>query len=316
MRALVFERHLNLVEAPSPQPRPNESLIRVRLAGICRTDIELMKGYMGFRGIPGHEFVGVVEASDRPEWVGLRVVGEINIGCGVCDWCRRGLQRHCPSRSVLGIQGKPGALADALTLPTSNLLHVPDSVPDTAAVFTEPLAAALEILEQTHVEPTHRIAVLGDGKLGSLCAWALALYTPHVTLIGHHPERFAPFESKGIGCVREAEGLETDAYDIVVEATGSPSGWATALKLVRSRGILILKSTFADRLAFDASPLVIREITVVGSRCGPFAPALHLLARGLIDPHPLIAGVFPPDRYDEAFALAASGSQKVLLRFE
>ncbi len=314
MRALFFEQRLQLVaDYPAPEPAPGEALVRVRLAGVCNTDIELTRGYRQFRGVPGHEFVGVVErAPYGPAWEGRRVVGEINAACGDCPTCRAGRPTHCPHRTTLGIGGRDGAFAEYLTLPLVNLHPVPDSIPDEAAVFVEPLAAACEILEQVHVRPTDRVTVLGDGKLGLLCAQVLALTGCDLMLVGRHREKLAIAARRGIATTLEGE-TEPGA-DIVVEATGSPAGYAAARRLVRPRGTLVLKSTYHGTLEADLTGIVVDEITLVGSRCGPFPPAIRLLEKGLVDVLSLIQARYPLSEAGAAFEHAARrGSLKVLV---
>jgi alcohol dehydrogenase len=322
MRALVcdyglhFEGHFS-----EPTPAQGEALIGVRLAGICNTDLELVRGYLDFHGVLGHEFVGEVLEADDSVWIGRRVVGDINAACYRCDTCLAGRHTHCPNRTTLGISGRDGAFADYLLLPQANLYPVPDTVPDEKAVFTEPLAAACEILEQAPLRPTDRIVVLGDGKLGLLVAAVLRLTGSRLTVVGRHAGKLAIAASWGLPvcCSREADpdaALASLAEaDVVVECTGSPYGFAQARRLVRPRGILVLKSTYHGSLDVDMSALVVDEITLVGSRCGPFAPALRLLERGLVDPVPLISDVFPLSEGHQAFARASeAGALKVLLR--
>ncbi len=270
--------------------------MRVVLSGICNTDLELLRGYHGFSGVPGHEFVGVVEGPSGSPLLGRRVVGEINLPCGRCSWCARGLRRHCPKRTVLGILRHPGAHAELLTLPEENLHAVPDSVPDEEAVFTEPLAAACEVLEQVDVAPGTRACVLGPGKLGTLVAQVLRNAGAEVALVGR--------DAKPRG-----------GFDLVVEATGSPEGMRRAIGLVRPRGTIVWKSTHHAPARFDASPLVVNEITVVGSRCGPFAPALALLRERHVDVGPLLSAILPLGDAPRALRLAGRrGVKKVLLR--
>ncbi len=317
MKALVFDGELKIKDVPKPAPGDGEALVRVCMAGICNTDVEICKGYMDFHGIPGHEFVGIVEKSPVPGQVGTRVVGEINAGCGECSMCRKGLERHCAQRSVLGILNRDGAFAEYLTLPTSNLVEVPETLSDEKAVFTEPLAAAVEILEQVHIRPADRIMVIGDGKLGLLISMVLRLTGCDLLLVGKHPEKLEYLERLG-GRTMTLETLagQNDIFDVVVEASGHPSGWGLAMSRVRPRGVLVLKSTYHGSLDFNTAPLVINEVTVVGSRCGQFAPALRLLERQQIDPTPLIHGVLPFHRGEEAFRLSQQpGVFKVLLKF-
>ncbi|MFM9905962.1 MAG: MDR/zinc-dependent alcohol dehydrogenase-like family protein [Pyrinomonadaceae bacterium] len=318
MKALRFvDNVLSVNEIPKPEC-DGEALVRVTLSGICNTDIEIVRGYAGFEGTIGHEFAGVVaKADDRPGIVGKRVVGEINAGCGVCDKCLAGDPRHCPTRTVLGIVGRDGAHAEFLKLPSRNLIEIPDNVTDEQAVFAEPLAAAYGITEQIDIEPETRVAVIGDGKLGLLCAMSLALRSEKVTLIGKHREKIAIAEKCGVAGVelKDLTPTEIDIFDVVVEASGSESGFGTALDLVRPRGKIVLKSTFKGTPTWAASRVVVDEITVVGSRCGRFAPAVELLGKGLIDVSPLISDEFPLGRGIAAMARAAeNGVLKVLLR--
>ncbi|HOT93556.1 MAG TPA: alcohol dehydrogenase catalytic domain-containing protein [Anaerolineae bacterium] len=301
MRALVLDQDWHFVEDyPIPEPPPGEALIRVHVAGICNTDLELARGYLHFHGVAGHEFVGVVEAAPGAEaWEGRRVVGDINAACGVCATCRAGRPTHCPHRTTLGIEGRDGAFADYLTLPVRNLYAVPDTLPDEFAVFTEPLAAACEILEQVHIHPTDRVIVLGDGKLGLLCAQVLALTGCDLTVIGRHSEKLDILAHLGITTLHIPRGTTAEpaeimgTADVVVEATGHPDGYITARKLLRPRGTLILKSTYHRTMETDLSRIVVDEIRLVGSRCGPFAPALRLLERGLVNVGSLIQARYP-----------------------
>lgn len=301
-----------LVEKPDPAV-PGEARVRVRLAGVCATDLELVKGYMGFAGTLGHEWVGEVEAAPDPRWVGRRVVGDINVACGLCAACLAGRGTHCPSRSVLGIVNRDGAFAERLCLPVANLHEVPDGVPDEAAVFVEPLAAACQILEQVHVRPSDRVVVLGTGRLGQLCARVLALSGAAVTGVGRNPTTLALLP-RGVGAVALADAAALAGADIVVDTTGNPEGLALATRLVRPRGTIVLKTTTHDLGGVTPNAWVIDEVTIVGSRCGPFAPALRLLAAGLVDPRPLISGRHPLARGLEALELAGQpGAVKVLI---
>jgi len=320
MKAIVFDGRLNYREdCPLPKPdKAGDALIRVRMAGICNTDLEIVKGYMGFRGIPGHEFVGTVEKVNerKRSLAGKRVVGEINCVCGVCDYCTGGLSRHCPERTTLGISGRDGAFAEYLTLPAENLHEVPDNITDEEAVFTEPLAAAFEIVEQVSIKPTDRIVVLGDGKLGLLCAFVLALTGAEVTLAGNNEHKLAIAREAGIGtCL--AKDLPVDKrHDVVVEATGAPAGLQKALECVRPRGTIVLKSTVASTREVDLNKIVIDEVTLIGSRCGPFEPALRALSDRTINVMPLVSGIFPVGDALEAFKAAGQkGSLKVLIDF-
>jgi threonine dehydrogenase-like Zn-dependent dehydrogenase len=284
---------LKLAEVPRPELK-GEALVRVLKSGICNTDLEIIRGYANFQGTIGHEFVGVVEsAHEAKSLIGKRVVGEINVGCGVCARCRKGDSRHCALRTVLGIHGREGAHAEFLSLPPRNLLEVPREIPDQEAVFAEPLAAAYGILEQVSVGEETRIAVIGDGKLGILCAQVLALASDDVLLIGKHKEKLRIARNRGIEAVL-IDGVRklVRDFDVVVEASGSKSGFETALALIRPQGKIVLKSTFHGETKWPASQIVVDEITVVGSRCGRFAPALELLREKKIDVANLISDEF------------------------
>lgn len=311
MKAILFDGALRVVaDYPQPELVPGEALIRPRLVGICNTDVEITRGYMGFRGVLGHEFVGTVVACDDKAWIGRRVVGEINAACFACAVCNRGEHAHCPNRTTLGIDRRDGAMAELLRLPTACLHPVPDVVSDTAAVFVEPLAAAVEIVEQSHVRPSERVAVIGDGKLGAMIVQTLRLTGADLTLVGRHPERWELFRAQGVTCVRPEQAEA--GFDLVVDCTGQPAGLATARRLVRPRGRLVLKSTFNAPSELDLTMLVVDEIQLIGSRCGPFAPALRLLERGLIATDPLVSARFPLSEGLAAFD-AATGKLKVLL---
>lgn len=318
MLALRAENgQLRLDSAAQLPHREDEALVRVTLAGICNTDLEILRGYVDFVGVLGHEFVGVVERSPSGELDGLRVVGEINADCGVCPTCRAGHPTHCPNRTTLGIWGRDGAHAEYVSLPEQNLHVVPPPVPDEAAVFTEPLAAALEITDRVQIRPTDRVAVLGDGKLGLLAAQVLFLTGCDLLLLGRHRRKLALAERRGIPTYhREATADEPSpaSFDIVVDCTGHPDGFARARRLVRPRGTLVLKSTFHGDLTVNMSQIVVDEIALVGSRCGPFEPALRLLAAGLVDVEALVDARFRLSRGREAYARAAErGTLKVLL---
>jgi alcohol dehydrogenase len=293
-------------DVPRPRRRPGFALLKLRLAGICNTDLELLRGYYGFAGRPGHEFVADVFEADDKRWIGKRVVGEINLACGRCEWCARGLGRHCPARTVLGIVKHPGAFADYLTLPEMNLREVPRGLRDEEAVFTEPVAAACEILEQCRIPKSAAVAVLGDGKLGLLIAQTLAAHGADVSLYGHHPER-----ARRAGVARGRAGKR---FAWVIEATGSEVGLAQAIEMCVPRGTVICKSTVAARVAIDMAQVIVPEITLVGSRCGRFEPALKLLAAGKVRTDWMIAARVPLREAPRAFELAATrGTLKVLL---
>jgi threonine dehydrogenase-like Zn-dependent dehydrogenase len=315
MQALYFKKSLTFKKTLAPIDRAGECRVRVRLAGICSTDLEITKGYMGFAGIPGHEFVGVVDRSDDPEWMGKRVVGEINAACGDCCFCIRGMRNHCSRRTVLGILGRNGSFAEHLFLPAQNLHPVPDELSDEEAVFAEPLAAAFRILEQVAVGPGDRITLLGDGKLGLLTAQALKGRC-RLIVVGKHPERRTLLEKWGIEflSVEEAEPLRA-LSDVVIDATGSPKGFNLAQQLVRPQGTIVLKTTCAGRSKVDLSRVVIDETTVIGSRCGPFPPALESLQGRKIDVQSLISEIYPLKKGKEALREAAKqGVLKILLR--
>jgi len=315
MRALYLDKTLTLREDyAAPTPPPGEALVRVRLTGVCNTDLELVRGYMSFRGVPGHEFVGeVVRCDSAPEWIGQRVVGEINAACGQCETCRAGRPTHCPNRTTLGIAGRDGAFAEYLCLPSVNLHRVPENVPDEAAVFVEPLAAACEITQAVHLRPTDRVVVLGDGKLGLLCAEVLQLTGCDLLVIGHHEESLGILAKRGIQTTRRAD-IPLSAYDVVVEATGTPEGFATARQLVRPRGTIVLKSTYHGVVDANLTLVVVDEVTLVGSRCGPFEPALRLLAQNLVEVTPLIQGRFRLSEGLAAFERAGQrGTLKILI---
>ncbi len=294
MKALFFDGQLSLRDIPRPRRGPGEALIRVKLAGICGTDREILKGYSGFRGVPGHEFVGEVVECDDAKWRGRRVVGEINVACGECNFCLWGLNRHCLKRTVMGIVNRDGAFAESVALPVENLHAVPDAIPDEVAVFVEPLAAAAEILEQVRIAPAARVAVLGDGRLGLLVAQVLQQVRAEVTLIGKHESKLGLARSWGLKAVSASDrGLTAQRFPLVVEATGSPSGLEEALRLVEPRGTVVMKSTFRERAGFDTGKLVVDEITLLGSRCGNFSTALDLLLRGSVQVRPLVSRIFP-----------------------
>lgn len=310
MRALHFDgRDLRLQELPLPRPGPGEVLVRVKLAGVCRTDLEVLKGYHGFTGVPGHEFVGEVAEAPEPKWRGRRVVGEINIPCGECPRCRGGLSRHCEYRRVLGLKGLNGTWAEYLVLPAANLLPVPEELPEEAAVFAEPLAAALAAAEAAPPVAGSRVLVVGDGVLGLLTSWVLALTGAEVHLAGHYREHLLLGRPYGVEGYVEAE-LPPGEYDLVVEASGAPGGLNLALMRVRPGGTIIMKSTFQGEVALPPARLVVPEVRLVGSRCGPLKGALRVLSRGWVDPRPLIQAVMPlsagpegPERAREPGAL-------------
>lgn len=299
-----------------PVPMAGEALVRVRLAGICGTDLQLLNGYYPFTGIPGHEFVGeVVDAPDDPAWRGRRVVGEINITCGTCRQCRAERPSHCDKRCVLGIKNRDGAFAEFLTLPTANLHPVPDTVSDHAAVFAEPLAAALQVTRQVQIQPGDSVLVIGAGRLGQLTAQALRTTGCNLTVAARYPAQRELLIARGITVIHEQQ-IPDHALDVVVEATGSRAGLETALRAVRPRGTVVLKTTCSGQTTADLSRLVVNEITLVGSRCGPFPPALDLLERERVEPAGLVQARYAIHQAAAAFnAAAAKGALKVLFEF-
>lgn len=321
MNAVQFQ-HQNaaLVQRPQPTPGPDRALIRVGLVGICRTDLELLQGYYDFSGIPGHEFVGVVEASPgRPELVGRRVTADINQGCGHCGLCRRGLEKHCRDRRVIGIKGADGAMAQYLAAPLENLHLIPEGLENRRAVFAEPLAAALEISQQVHLTADMKVAVLGAGKLGLLIALALRCFCPGLVLLGKYESALAVAAAQGVATrtITEDAGPADvgGAYDLAIEATGRPDGPERALGLVRPRGTVVIKTTSRQASRIHLARAVVDEITLLGSRCGPIGLAVRFLADGLLDPQPLIEAEYPLSDFAAALDHARRpGAKKVLLR--
>ena len=316
VRAIVLEKDEVQVDAvrPAPTPAADEVVVRVTRAGVCETDLQLIKGYMGFRGVLGHEFVGVAESGP---FAGRRVVGEINCACWNCATCRSGFPTHCPNRTVLGILNHDGAFADLIAVPQRNLHLVPDSIPDDIAVFTEPVAAAFQIPAQLTISKDDRIVVLGDGRLGNLCAQVLASIADDVLVVGKHREKLGLLETMGLKTALLSDDLPKRAADIVVECTGSESGLPAALELVRPRGTIVLKTTVAGTQTLAWAPFVIDEIALVGSRCGPFDQALHALEQGLVDVEPLITDRFNLSNGVMALQRAQQkGVLKVLLEME
>jgi threonine dehydrogenase-like Zn-dependent dehydrogenase len=316
MLALRVEKKRLSVKNITKPDRPDEALVRVLLSGICNTDLEIARGYAGFTGTIGHEFVGLVEQSIDRKLVGRRVVGEINAGCGKCDRCRGGDTRHCASRTVLGILGRDGAHAEFLQLPTVNLFPVPDQLSDEHAVFTEPLAAACGILERVKISDSDRVAVIGDGKLGLLCAQVVALTGASVLLVGKHSSKLRIAERRGVETARPKEATKrARQFDVAVEASGSASGFGLALELLRPHGQLVLKSTFHGKTELDTTRIVVDEVSIAGSRCGRFSPALDLLKKGAIDVDSLISEEYPLSNGVHAMRRAATRDVlKVLLR--
>ncbi len=315
MQALVFDGQLKLTsDYPLPIPGEGEALVRVTLAGICNTDLEITRGYMDFHGVLGHEFVGIVHEAADSTLLGRRVVGEINAACGKCTPCLTGMPTHCTQRTVLGIAGRDGSFADYLVLPQANLHVVPDTLTDEQAVFVEPLAAALEVLDQVHIRPTDHVIVLGDGKLGLLVAQVLRLVGCDLAVIGKHPAKLARLTTLGISTLTSEQRADPWA-DVVVDCTGNPSGFEMARSLLRPRGTLVLKSTFHGTPPLALTPVVVDEVTIVGSRCGPFAAALRILERGLVVVADLVSGVYPLRDGLAAFAHAVEpDALKILLK--
>ena len=316
MQAIVFDGELRLQEMPRPN-NPDEALIRVSRVGICNTDIEIVHGYAGYKGILGHEFVGVVESAPNDDMVGERVVGEINAGCGVCDLCEQGDSRHCPNRTVLGIVNRSGAMAEYVSLPVRNLLTVPDSISDEEAVFTEPLAAACEVLEQVKISVNHNVAVIGDGKLGLLIAQVLSTTGCQLTHVGKHANKLEITAGRGIHTLTvgdDINGRLAGSFDIVVEASGAAGGFKLAQEIVRPRGAIVMKSTIHGDVPFDAARIIVNEITLIGSRCGRFESALSLLEQKKVDVKPLVSMTFPLSNGVDAMSYAQQpGVMKVQL---
>ena len=315
MRAIVFDDKLQVAtDYPEPETPMGWARIRVQMAGICKTDMEIIKGYMGFTGILGHEFVGIVENCEDSTWIGKRVVGEINAACGNCDLCDIGLGRHCPNRTTLGILDLNGCMADYCVLPIANLREVPPEIPNDRAIFTEPLSAACEILEQLKPERWERAIVLGDGRLGILCAWVLSTVLSDVTLVGHHPEKLDLARWRHLKTIKNIDEIKSKT-DIVVEATGSPEGINQAIELCQPRGKIVLKSTVAASSNFNLAPIVINELSIVGSRCGQFKDGLKMLQTYPDMPiERLISARYPLENAKTAFEHAAQfDTLKVLL---
>jgi threonine dehydrogenase-like Zn-dependent dehydrogenase len=319
VQALVLStppsRQLQFVpDLPDPEPRAGEVLVRVQLAGICATDLELARGYMQFAGVPGHEFVGTVVDGDE-QWVGRRVVTEINCPCLECDLCRQGLTNHCPRRTVLGISGRDGAFAELLTIPARNCHVVPDTITDQQAVFVEPLAAAAHVLDAAEFTPETRVVVLGSGRLGLLVAQVLAAQGCRPEVLGRNPRTLELCARHGMRTHRADEVLPRGGHHVVVECTGSPEGLRLALGLCRPQGTIVLKSTYAEAAPFDLAPLVVNELRLVGSRCGPFPAALRLLAERRVEVDEMVSAVYPLRRGVEALEAAARPDNiKVLLQ--
>ena len=315
MKAAYFDGTKILLKDDYPIPNLGEALIKVRLAGICGTDLEMIQGYASYTGVLGHEFVGEVVESANKDLIGKRIVGEINAGCGKCQMCTIGLERHCSQRTVLGIYKRDGAFAQYLSLPEKNLHVIPDSISDEQAVFVEPLAAAFEIEEQLHIEKDSKIAILGDGRLAQLIMRALRINHPNITCFGRHAKKLQLAEKIGIKTKTVISPHDEHAFDVVIEATGSESGFLDTMKLAKPRGIVVLKSTIASKNKLDLTPAIVNEITFVGSRCGPFRPAIQALASGVIHVDDLIDSVYPLDKLSDALDAARSSEKlKVLLK--
>lgn len=315
MKAVWFDGTLTVRDVPVPTRRPGEVLIRVARAGICNTDHEILKGYVpGFSGVLGHEFFGYVQETDDPALAGKRVTAEINCSCGTCDYCAAGMGRHCPARTVLGIAGRDGVFAEYVSVPRTNVIEIPSDIPDTEAVFVEPLAAACEILEQVRIEKGLRVLVLGDGKLGQMIARVLQPAGCDLTVVGKHGDKLRLLDSIGIR-TQLLGNFREQPFDVVIEATGSPPALSAAIRCTRPRGTLVLKSTCARPFAFNPAPVVVNEITIVGSRCGRFRAALDFLARHRPSLGPLVAAEFSLADAVNAFEFSGrKGAMKVVLR--
>lgn len=322
MKALVYDNELKLDKNyPNPTVKDDEVLIKTSMVGICNTDYEITQGYMGYKGVIGHEFVGVIcEVGKNVDknLLNKRVVGEINCACNDCSWCHQGLQRHCPNRSTLGIWQKDGCFSEYFTLPKENVIEISDNIDDTTATFTEPLAAAYEILEQVHIKPDAKVAILGDGKLGLCISLVFNALNIDYIHIGKHEEKLAISKNLGAKTMLLSEIKEEDkkSFDVVVEATGSTGGFETSASLVKPRGTLVLKSTIVAREGLNLASIVVDEVNIVGSRCGQFRPILRLLEKGKIDVKPLVSAVYGVDEFEKAFEENSKrGSLKVLVKF-
>jgi len=315
MNALFFDGLELSFYSEFEEPKNNEALVKVNLSGICGTDLEILRGYMSYEGILGHEFVGTVVKSENKDLIGKKIVGEINVGCQKCDECKKGMERHCPNRTVLGILNRNGAFAEYLRLPEKNLHVVPDVVTEKQAVFVEPLAAAFEILEQVKIERDWMIAIVGDGRLAQLIARVLKLRCKNITCFGKHENKLERLKKIGIDTKIGITQEDEKKFDAVVEVTGKESGFLDSLKLIKPRGTVILKSTIASKNEIDLSPAVVNEVTFVGSRCGPFRPAIDALASGVVKVDDLVDSVYSLEDYEKAFERAKNPeSLKVLLK--
>jgi len=310
----LANRHVEIRKARMPRRRGGYAVIRMLTAGICNTDLELQRGYYGFSGVPGHEFVGEVVQSENTQWTGKRVVGEINLACRRCDWCRRGLGRHCPKRTVLGIVKHPGAFSEFLILPEANLHEVPASITNERAVFVEPVAAACEVLDQVAIPSGSEVGVLGDGKLGLLVAQVLQAQGLKVHQFGRHKEKLEIARRAGVYTEVAGSRLPAGAFDWIVEATGSRAGLEQAVRMARPRGTIVMKSTVHGQVRIDTAPVIVNEVTLVGSRCGRFEPALRLLEEQKVSLEAMISDSFPLNEAGRAFRRAnEKGVLKVLL---
>ena len=315
MKATFFDGKKMIFDNNYPDPEFNETLVQVNLAGICGTDLEILNGYMKYSGILGHEFVGTVVKSNNSNLIGKRVVGEINAGCTKCDFCLRGMERHCPSRTVLGILKRDGAFAEFLSLPEKNLHVIPDSISDEQAVFVEPLAAAFEINEQISLKPEWNVAVVGDGRLAQLIIQVIKLTCSNITCFGKHQNKLEGLIQSGIKIKIGIESTDEQLFDLVVEATGSNSGFTDTMKLVKPRGTVVLKSTITSRENLDLTATIINEITLIGSRCGLFKPAIDALATGVISVNSMIDSTFSLDKFEDAIIHAKKpNTLKVFLK--
>ena len=315
MKATFFDGKKMILDKNYPDPNFNETLVRVSLAGICGTDLEILDGYMQYNGILGHEFVGIVEKSNNSNLIGKRVVGEINAGCGKCDSCIKGMERHCPTRTVLGILKRNGSFAEFISLPEKNLHIIPDSISDEQAVFVEPLAAAFEINEQISLKPEWNVAVVGDGRLAQLIIQVIKLTCSNITCFGKHENKLQGLVQSGIKIKLGIESTDEQLFDLVVEATGSNSGFTDTMKLVKPRGTVVLKSTIASRENLDLTPTIINEITLIGSRCGLFKPAIKALELGTISVDSLIDSTFSLEKFEDAIVHAKKpNTLKVFLK--
>ncbi len=300
MKAAVFDGKSMIFLNDYPDPNHKETLVRINLAGLCGTDLEILDGYMDYHGILGHEFVGTVVKSQNKDLIGKRVVGEINVGCGVCTSCKNGLERHCPNRTVLGILKRNGAFAEYLSLPEKNLHVIPDSISDEQAVFVEPLSAAFEITEQVNLKPDWKVAVVGDGRLAFLIANVLKLDCNNIVCFGRHEKKLANFKNLGVATKIGIDSDDEHRFDLVVEATGNNSGFIDTMKLIKPRGTVVLKSTIASKENLDLTPTVVNEITLIGSRCGKFRPAIEALASRKILIDSLIDSTFSLENFQAA----------------